>query len=99
MKGHKDSLADAVIYRQASKTAPTSRTLPVAAEVVVQEAIDHSYLQREKPRLSDLLKEVEQVCRRKGLRVPHYRTVAISAQPLEKVKLATLPDSYSSAQS
>ena len=54
---------------------PTSRTLPVAAEVVVQEAIDHFYLQREKPRLSDLLKEVEQVCRRKGLRVPNYRTV------------------------
>jgi hypothetical protein len=37
-----------------------SRTLPMAAEVVVQKAIDHFYLQREKPRLSDLLKEVEQ---------------------------------------
>jgi hypothetical protein len=54
---------------------PTSRTLPMAAEVVVQEAIDHFYLQREKPRLSDLLKEVEQECLRKGLGVPNYRTV------------------------
>jgi len=36
--------------------------------------------------------------------VPYSRTgtekiMAINAQPLEKVKLATLPDSYSSAQS
>lgn len=28
-----------------------------------------------------------------------YCNTAINAQPLEKVKLATLPDSYSSAQS
>jgi putative transposase len=53
----------------------TSRALPIAAEVVLQEAIDRVYLQREKPRLSDLLKEVERECRRKGLRVPNYRTI------------------------
>jgi putative transposase len=54
---------------------PTSRALPIATEAVLQETIDHVYLQREKPRLSDLLKEVERECRRKGLRVPNYRTI------------------------
>jgi hypothetical protein len=34
-----------------------------------------------------------------GDRHYHLSFVAINAQPLEKVKLATLPDSYSSAQS
>jgi hypothetical protein len=38
-------------------------------------------LQREKPRLSDLLKEIQQQCQRKGLRVPNYRTVSPSAAP------------------
>jgi putative transposase len=41
----------------------------------VRDAIANVYLQREKPRLSDLLKEIQQQCRRKGLRVPNFRTV------------------------
>jgi putative transposase len=53
----------------------TACALSVAAEAVVREAIANVYLQREKPRLSDLLKEIQQQCQRKGLRVPNFRTV------------------------
>jgi putative transposase len=53
----------------------SARALSVAAEAVVRDAIANVYLQREKPRLSDLLKEIQQQCRRKGLRVPNFRTV------------------------
>lgn len=54
---------------------PTTRALSTAAEAVVQEAIGQVYLQREQPRLSDLLKEIERQCRQKGLKVPNFRTV------------------------
>ena len=41
----------------------------------MREAIASVYLQREKPRLSDLLKEIQRQCQRKGLSVPNFRTV------------------------
>jgi putative transposase len=41
----------------------------------VREAIASAYLQREKPRLSDLIKEIQRQCQRKGLSVPNFRTV------------------------
>jgi hypothetical protein len=41
----------------------------------VREAITDVYLQPEKLRLSDLLKEIQRQCQRKGLRVPNFRTV------------------------
>ena len=49
--------------------------LSEAAEAVVREAIASVYLQREKPRLSDLLKEIQRQCQRNGLSVPNFRTV------------------------
>jgi putative transposase len=52
-----------------------ARALSEAAEAVVREAIASVYLQREKPRLSDLLKEIQRQCQRKGLSVPNFRTV------------------------
>ena len=52
-----------------------ARALSEAAEAVVRDAIASVYLQREKPRLSDLLKEIERQCQRKGLSVPNFRTV------------------------
>ena len=51
------------------------RTLSVAAEAVVRDAIANVYLQREKPRFSDLLREIQRQCQRKGLRMPNFRTV------------------------
>jgi putative transposase len=41
----------------------------------VRDAITDVYLQPEKPRLSDLLKEIQRECQRKGLRMPNFRTV------------------------
>ncbi len=53
----------------------SARALSVAAEAVVRDAIADVYLQPEKPRLSDLLKEIQRQCQRKGLRMPNFRTV------------------------
>jgi putative transposase len=53
----------------------SARALSVAAEAVVRDAITDVYLQPEKPRLSDLLKEIQRQCQRKGLRIPNFRTV------------------------
>ena len=53
----------------------SARALSVAAEAVVRDAITDVYLQPEKPRLSDLLKEIQRQCQRKGLRMPNFRTV------------------------
>jgi putative transposase len=53
----------------------SARTLSVAAEAVVRDAIANVYLQRKKPRLSDLLREIQRQCQRKGLRMPNVRTV------------------------
>ena len=58
---------------------PTTRALGTAAEAVVQDAIDQMYLQREQPRLSDLLKEIERQCQQKGLKVPNFRTGIVGA--------------------
>jgi Mu DNA binding, I gamma subdomain len=52
-----------------------ARVLSEATEAVVREAIASVYLQREKPRLSDLLKEIQRQCQRKGLSVPNFQTV------------------------
>ena len=41
----------------------------------MRDSIANVYLQREKPRLSDLLKEIRRQCQRKGLRVPNFRTI------------------------
>jgi hypothetical protein len=50
-------------------------------------------LQREKPRLSDLLKEIQQQCQRKGLRVPNFRTVKAHRPVLDEAWPAQPPGS------
>ena len=52
-----------------------ARALSAATEAIVRDAIANVYLQREKPRLSDLLKEIQRRCQRKGLSAPNFRTV------------------------
>lgn len=52
-----------------------SYTLSVDVETVIQDAIQSFYLQRQKPRLTDLFKEIGHQCKGKGLKIPNVRTV------------------------
>jgi putative transposase len=52
-----------------------SYTLSADVETVIQDAIQSFYLQRQKPRLTDLFREIEHRCKEKGLKIPNVRTV------------------------
>ena len=53
----------------------TARLLDTKAEAVIQAAITGFYLTRERPRFSDLMRDIEARCHVEAVHAPDYRTV------------------------
>jgi putative transposase len=62
---------------------PDLQLLDQAREKVMEQAIQEFYLQRERPRFSDLIREIAQLCDQRGLKAPNYRTVRRRVQALD----------------
>jgi putative transposase len=58
-------------------------------ESLIESTIDEFYLSRERPRFSDLMREMCAVCRGKGLRAPDYRTLKRRIKSLDKRRLTS----------
>ena len=52
-----------------------SRFLEPEREAIIQGAIQHYYLTRERPRIADLMREIGAVCQQRGLQPPNFRSV------------------------
>jgi putative transposase len=52
-----------------------SRFLEPEREAIIQGAIQHYYLTRERPRIADLMREIGAVCQQRGLQSPNFRSV------------------------
>ena len=52
-----------------------SRLLEPQREAVIQSAIQHYYLTKERPRIADLMREIGAICQQRGLRPPNFRSV------------------------
>jgi putative transposase len=71
-----------------------SRALDLEREEVIETAIQEFYLRRERPRLADLMREVAQLCDKRNLKTPNYRTLlkrvrAIDARLAAKRRLGS----------
>jgi len=64
-----------------------SRLLDARVEGVIQAAITGFYLTRERPRLSDLMRDIEARCHAETLDAPDYRTVRLRLDDIDARKI------------
>jgi putative transposase len=72
-------------YRKRSRTStllpwkrgrkPRSRFLDAKVEDIIQRAVKGFFLTQERPRVSDLMREIRVICHQQGLGAPNYRSV------------------------
>ena len=78
---------------------PHAKLLDPQVEKLLAETIQQVYLQRERPRVSDLMREVSANCYAKGYSPPNYRTIRNRLEQIGLRERIRARDGYSAARS
>jgi len=74
------------------------RLLPEPVETLILQVLERRFASRQKPSLKFVHKEICEVCKQRGLRVPTAKTVSARLREFEPVRLMRLREGKSAAQ-